>query len=715
VSLATQVLIGVGLGIGAGIFFGEKVAFLKVAGDAFIQLLQMTVLPYVVISLIAGLGGLSYRQAAALARKGGLVLVLLWAIGVLMVLLTPLAFPNWQTASFFSASLIQQTPTFNFLSLYIPSNPFYSLSNNIVPAVVVFSVLMGVALIGIENKGTLLNSLGVLINALGRVTGWIVRLAPLGVFAIIASATGTMRLPDLQRLQVFMVTYAVVSLLLTFWVLPGLVASVTPVSYGDLVGLTRDALVTAFATGNIFIVLPVLAERSKELLKGAARNSSESDADVDVIISTSFSFPNLGKILTLSFVLFAGWFSDSMVPVSKYATFAISGLFSFFGDPNVAIPFLLDLLRIPSDTYGYFPVVDSLVGARFGTLLAAMYTLALTVLAASAVSGLIRLRWPALLRFAVISAVLSFCAIGGVRVFFETVVRQDYRGDQSFAAMDLSRKYAAAPRQAVPAPAAASVPGQPRLAQIRERGFIRIGYFADAMPFAFKNRAGRLVGFDIEMAHRLAQDMKVGLEFVDLERPDAAAAVNSGRVDVIMSSVALTLERANEMTMSAPYMNETFAFIVKDYRREEFSSRASVKKQSRLKLGMVNAPYYVAKAREYLPQAELILMDSPREFFTRSADDLDGLVYSAEAGSAWTLMYPAFSVVVPQPDVLAVPLAYGVPRGDRELADFVSTWIDLKSKDQTIRALYDYWILGRSSVERSPRWSVIRNVLHLVR
>jgi Na+/H+-dicarboxylate symporter len=399
-SLATQVLIGVGLGIGAGIFFGEKVAFLKMAGDAFIQLLQMTVLPYVLLSLIAGLGGLSYRQAAALARKGGVVLVLLWTIGVTMVLLMPLAFPNWQTASFFSASLIQQTPTFNFLSLYIPANPFYSLSNNIVPAVVVFSVFLGAALIGISDKGTLMNSLGVCINALGRVTGWIVRLAPFGVFAIIASATGTMRLPDLQRLQVFMVTYAVMSLLLTFWILPGLVASLTPISYHDLVGPARDALVTAFATGNIFIVLPVLAERSKELLKKAAPARAESDADVDVIISTSFSFPNLGKILTLSFVLFAGWFSDSMVPVSKYAAFAFSGLFSFFGDPNVAIPFLLDLLRIPSDTYGYFPVVDSLVGARFGTLLAAMYTLVLAVLGASAVSGLIRLRWPAMLRFA---------------------------------------------------------------------------------------------------------------------------------------------------------------------------------------------------------------------------------------------------------------------------------------------------------------------------
>ena len=714
-SLATQVLIGVGLGIVSGIFFGEKMAFLKMFGDAFIQLLQMTVLPYVVISLIVGLGGLSYRQAASLARNCGLVLALLWATGLLVVLLMPLSFPNWQSASFFSPSLIQQTQPFNFLSLYIPANPFYSLSNNIVPAVVVFSVCLGVALIGIGDKAPLLSNLAVVMNALGRVTGAIVKLAPLGVFAIIASATGTMRLPDLQRLQVFMVTYALISLLLTFWILPGLVATLTPIGYRNLVGQTRDALVTAFATGNIFIVLPVLADRSKELLRKAAPATPESDANVDVIISTSFSFPNLGKILTLSFVLFAGWFSDSQVPVSRYATFALTGLFSFFGDPNVAIPFLLDLLRIPSDTYGYFPVVDNLVGARFGTLLAAMYTLALAVLGSSAVSGFLRVRWPALLRFLAVTAGLLICTIGGVRIFFEHVVRQDYRGDKSFAEMDLSRKYAVTPIHGGLGSVPPADPLRPRLNQIRERGCIRIGYFEDAMPFTFQNLAGKLVGFDIEMAYRLAQDMKVGLEFVTVDPRRAALALSSGQVDVVMSSVALTLERANEMTMSAPYMSQTFAFIVKDYRREEFSSRANVKKHTELRLAIINAPYYVSKAKEYLPQAELVLVDSPRQFFTGNNQDFDGLVYSAEAGSAWTLLYPAFSVVVPQPDVLAVPLAYGMPRGERDLADFVNTWIELKTKDQTIRILYDYWILGQTGVERAPRWSVIRNVLHLVK
>ncbi len=58
-SLSTKVLIGMGLGILAGIFFGEEVAFLKMPGDAFILLLQMTVLPYIMVSLITGLGGLS--------------------------------------------------------------------------------------------------------------------------------------------------------------------------------------------------------------------------------------------------------------------------------------------------------------------------------------------------------------------------------------------------------------------------------------------------------------------------------------------------------------------------------------------------------------------------------------------------------------------------------------------------------------------------------
>jgi Na+/H+-dicarboxylate symporter/ABC-type amino acid transport substrate-binding protein len=714
-SLSTRILIGMGLGLLSGIVFGEEVAFLKTIGDAFILLLQMTVLPYIMVSLVTGLGGLSFREAAALGRKCGLVLLLLWTIGILMVLSVPLAFPDWETAGFFSTSLIEPRPAFDFLGLYIPSNLFRSLSNNVVPAVVVFSLALGTALIGVSRKEALLENLSALAEGLGRITNFLIGLAPYGVFAIIASAIGVMRVAELQRLQVYMIAYVVASLMLTFGVLPALVTSVTPFRYRDLVGPARAALITAFATGNLFVVLPVLADKSKQLLSTLAPGRGAGDSNVDVIVTTSFSFPNLGKILTLSFVLFAGWFSNADVPASQYPMFAITGLFSFFGDPNVAIPFLLNLLQIPADTYRYFPVVDNLVGARFGTLLAAMYTLVLAVLGASAVRGVLKVHWPRLLGRAALTVVVTASAMGAARSYFEYVVGHEYHEYETFMAMDLTGRHARATTYTSSVPPVAPHDARTsRLEEIRDRGELRVGYFDDALPFAFVNQAGRLVGFDVEMAHALAQAMNVRLALVRIAREGTAAALAGGQVDLVMCGVAVTVDSVREMAFSASYMDQTLAFVVKDHRREDFGSRKRLKQLKTLRVGMPNLPYYAAKVRDYLPQAELVLLGSPREFFDGTRGDLDALVYSAEAGSAWSLVYPAYAVAVPQPDVLSVPLAYGMARDDRALVEFVDTWIGLKKKDRTIAALYDYWILGRNVVEPAPRWSVIRNVLHLL-
>jgi Na+/H+-dicarboxylate symporter len=104
IGIASQVFIGLGLGLLVGLFFGERAAFLRAGGDAFIALLQITVLPYVVVALITSLGQLTLGKATALGLKAGGILLVLWAIGFAVVLLAPLAFPDWPSASFFSAS-----------------------------------------------------------------------------------------------------------------------------------------------------------------------------------------------------------------------------------------------------------------------------------------------------------------------------------------------------------------------------------------------------------------------------------------------------------------------------------------------------------------------------------------------------------------------------------------------------------------------------------
>ena len=73
-SIGTQVLLALVLGLAMGLFFGEHVAFLKDIGKAFILLLQMTVLPYITLSLITGLGQLTYQEVKALFLKAGSIL-----------------------------------------------------------------------------------------------------------------------------------------------------------------------------------------------------------------------------------------------------------------------------------------------------------------------------------------------------------------------------------------------------------------------------------------------------------------------------------------------------------------------------------------------------------------------------------------------------------------------------------------------------------------
>src|SRR5262245_30972825 len=89
-SLATQVLLGLVLGLLAGVFFGERTAGLQPVGRAFVLLLQMTVLPYIALSLITGLGHLTYTEVKALAVKVGAVLLVSWGLAIAAILVMPL-------------------------------------------------------------------------------------------------------------------------------------------------------------------------------------------------------------------------------------------------------------------------------------------------------------------------------------------------------------------------------------------------------------------------------------------------------------------------------------------------------------------------------------------------------------------------------------------------------------------------------------------------
>ena len=717
-SATRNIPIGIALGVLAGLFLGDKAEWFNVVVSAYVGLLQMVVLPYVLVSLIAGIGRLESAQARLLFIRVGALSLVLWALVLGVVMLLPFTFPTVESASFFSNTLVEMRPPVDLIALYIPANPFHSLANNIVPAVVVFGIFLGVALIGVEGKESLLENLAVIERALKQANGLVVGLAPVGLFAIATLTVGTLDTAEFVKLRVYVIGYVAVALLLALWVLPGLAACLTPIPARRILSKSLDVLLTSFMLNDIFVVLPMLIDRAKGLLSAHGLPEDARGSPPEVIVTAFFSFPHAFKLLTLVFVLFAAWYSDTVLVAADYPRLILAGLVSLFGSVIVAIPFMLDLVKVPADIFQLYlatgPVVE-----RVGSLVSAMYMITLALCGSYALTGALRLSPARILRYVLVTAVLTLVTLTATGELLRLMGAGTYDKNDLVAEMKLLQPptvRVSVLRELPSRPSARPRAGLSTLDAIRTRGHLRVGYVDGSLPYTYFNTRGELVGFDVEMAHALAEGLGVNVEFVPLQRHRLAQALDEGFCDIVMAGVAVTTERAREMLFSPPYIDETLSFVVPDHRRAEFSSAEWVRSTAGLRVAVPDLPYIKQIIRREFPGVEIVPVpvDRVADYFAGRGERVDALVYTAERGSYFTLMYPAFSVAVPHPLKIQIPLAYAVARHDLELARFLGPWIDLQRKNGMIAALYNHWILGRNARPKQPHWSVIRDVLHWV-
>ena len=233
----------------------------------------------------------------------------------------------------------------------------------------------------------------------------------------------------------------------------------------------------------------------------------------------------------------------------------------------------------------------------------------------------------------------------------------------------------------------------------------------DSVPWAYVNAKGEVVGFDAEMAHSLALQLGVRLEFVllprDLDR--ILEGLDEGVVDIIMSGTRASTRNAARVAYSQPYAEEAVAFLVEDYRREEFATIAGLRGR-RLRIGAPPVPEWQEALKRALPEAEVVPVLSIRDFAEKRTP-LDAMLTSWERACAWSLLYPALSPVAPEPRPGRTALAYVLPRDEPELLRVVDTWIGVTRASGRFDSARAYWVLGQAARQKKPRWSVARDVL----
>ncbi|MEP1471589.1 MAG: cation:dicarboxylase symporter family transporter [Halieaceae bacterium] len=743
-SLGRRILLSLVLGIATGLFFGELVAPLEHVGVAFIRLLQITVIPYISVALISGLGSLEYNEVKRLAARGGAVLAVLWLISITILFVLPMSFPDWPSRSLFQKSSLDVIAAPDFLRLYIPSNPFFSLANGIVPAVVVFSIMIGLALTGMKNKAVLLEPMSLLAEVLSKITGFMASLAPIGVFALMANTVGTTDFGDLARLQVYIVIIILLLTILGLWILPGLVSCVTPLRRTDILARLRTPLITAFATGSSLVVLPILAQICKEMIEEsynppgdpeeesnatqeafipeptdeAASKDEESrggTSSVDVLIPTFYSFPTAGALMSLGFVLFSGWYIGLPISVSDDPLLIFAGAISLFGGTSLAIPFTLDLAGLPQDLFQVFISIDVVI-SRFTTFVSVMNYATIALIGSFALSGMLSFNFIRFLTLTVGAVALVALSLTGVRAFYTNIVVVPYTKDKLLMGQQNLRTSAASTvfSELPDATILANRSGPRTFSEITDSGVLRICYGSGNYPLSFFNDEGELVGFDIEMAHRFAERLGLNLEFLPFWQDDN---LTSGYCDAFFNSQGIVLHKGDIAAYTNPFNTMTLSFIVPNHQRDDFVTWDKVRAQGNIDVVIPVFQSLETEMSKLLPSANAVRLGSLEDqyqYFESDGQGADAFLDAAEEGAAWTVLYPNFVVVVPRP-VLQLPVAYSVAPDNPTLLRAMNNWLRIEQATGEIDEIYDYWIQGDTERNKPPRWSIARNVLGWVK
>lgn len=267
-----KILIGLALGVVFGLFFQKEYKVLNLLGRAFIDLLKMVVGLIVFSSITTGichihdpkkLGRIGLRTLIFFA--GSTLIAITFAI-LLSNLIQPgasLNLPLPHLTDIHPVSL----GFLDFIAHIIPSNPFAAFVNSDILQVIVFAVFFAYALILAKERGkpvlAFLESISEVMHTLTHV---IMKFAPIGVFALIATSVGSIGAKVIMPLIWFLACNYIATLCQIFIVFSLSIKFLAKLSVGPFFKGMKDAIVLAFTTSSSSATLPVSLECTREHL-----------------------------------------------------------------------------------------------------------------------------------------------------------------------------------------------------------------------------------------------------------------------------------------------------------------------------------------------------------------------------------------------------------------------------------------------------------------
>lgn len=368
VSMITQIVIAVVLGVAFGLLLPKIGVELKIIGDAFLRLMQMAIPVLILGQIIQAVAGINPQELTKLGGKTIAVfgissfLAAIWGVAMAVVF-NPGRGIDLAGAQDLGIQTQEITPAETFLN-FLPTNIFDSLSKGSIIQIIVFALFFGIGLnryIQSKPESKLFELIIDFNEVIINVIRYVMLVAPLGIFALIASTISNLGLQIILPLIKYLLVYATASLLfMGLWIL--IITIYCKVNPIQLVRNMKSMTVMALATTSSAITLPIAMEEAHEKL-------GLSDRITNLVLPLGMSLNSNGSamhmaltVMTISQMYQMDFDLFKMITVAITATFVSLANAVVPGAGLVSLAIIVPQLGLPIESIAIFAGVEWFVG-----------------------------------------------------------------------------------------------------------------------------------------------------------------------------------------------------------------------------------------------------------------------------------------------------------------------------------------------------------------
>lgn len=235
------------------------------------------------------------------------------------------------------------------------------------------------------------------------------------------------------------------------------------------------------------------------------------------------------------------------------------------------------------------------------------------------------------------------------------------------------------------------------LEEIQKRGKLRVG-MATFVPWAMRDKEGNLIGFEIDVAKKVAEDMGVEIEFVPTAWSGIIPALIAKKFDVIIGGMSITPQRNLTVNFTIPYAHSGQQMAASKQLAGDFKTLDDYNDSSvTIACRRGATPCNIAQKR--FPKANVRRFDDDAQAFQEVVNgNAHAMISSAPKPRFWSEAHPDKVYVANEGENLTRgDEAFALRKGDADAVNFFSNWILVNTSNGWLEQTHDYWFKDQSA------------------